>query len=214
MVATDAADPADAPSVSFLQELGSLVDRLGDDVGVIAIDMPIGLSADGQRPADDLARSLLGSRRATFFPTPVRAVLDHDDFDAANQASRAASGRGLSIQSWNLVPKIREVDALHAPQHHEVFLEAHPECSFAQMNGAPVMTKKATAEGRAERLNLLTDHLTPAATEIVQTSGSRLDAIDSLALLWTARRVMTGDSVRLGDPSDVDPAGRPMWLTI
>ena len=214
MVATGTLDARTPPEVAFHATLADVIAEVGGSISHLVVDMPIGLSSDGVRSADDAARERLGPRRASFFPTPVRCVLDHDTFDAANAASRTASGRGLSMQSWNLVPKIREVDSMVSPAHHETVLEGHPESSFAEIAGAPLATRKQTAEGRAERVGLLREAVSDDVVDVLESTPKRVDAIDALVLLWTARRAATGTAIRLGDRLDRDPAGRPMWLTI
>lgn len=60
---------------------------------VIGIDVPIGLSDDGPRRCDQLARALVRPRGSSVFPAPVRAVLEAVDHADACARSRAASGR-------------------------------------------------------------------------------------------------------------------------
>lgn len=214
MVATGTADDAECPELAFHPTLDAVVAEVGVTISHVVVDMPLGLSADGDRAADRAARERLGARRSTFFPTPVRGVLDHDDFASANAASRQASGRGLSMQSWNLVPKIRELDRLVEERHHHTVLEGHPESSFAELAGAPLASKKSTPEGRSARIALLEDAIHPDVERLLSATPKRVDAIDALILLWTARRAASGTAARLGDPDERDPAGRPMWLTI
>lgn len=205
---------ANTVSLAFYETLGPLVARLATTVAVIAIDMPIGLSTDGNRPVDTIARQRLGPRRSTFFPTPIRSVLDRDEYADANAHSKATCGLGLSKQAWNLVPKIRELDAVWKPELANRLVEAHPETSFAEMASGPVMTKKATAEGRVERLDLLQRHLDSSVEDAVAALPARWagDAIDALALVWTAARVLEGRAVVLG--GELDAANRPMQLVI
>jgi len=201
-------------STAFVERLEPVVERLDDDVATIAIDMPIGLPANGKRPSDQLARDRLGPRRSTFFPTPIRAVLDSSDYTEANETSKARAGAGLSKQAWNLVPKIREVNALWQPPLNGRLIEAHPELSFAEIAGAPVLSKKATPEGREERVGLLRevfDETVSAAVEAL-SSKLRVDAIDACVLAWTAERARSGEVVVLGD--GFDESGRPMTVSI
>ncbi len=178
------------------------------------VDMPIGLSHDGARPADTLARARLGVRRSTFFPTPVRSVLGEESWEKANAVSRSVSGKGLSKQTWNLIPKVRELDDAWSPEVADLMVEGHPEISFAQMAGGPLMSKKSTPAGREDRIHLLRTHLSPAVQRIVASCPAswRTDAIDALALLWTAQRFGSGDAIRLG--GEIDAEGRPMQLVI
>lgn len=198
---------------TFCERFSSIVDMSGPH-DVIVVDMPIGLSDDGVRHADDLARQRLGSRRSTFFPTPVRGVLTFDEWADANEHSKQVTGKGLSKQAWNLVPKIREVEGAWSPSLADRLFEGHPETSFAQMGGSPVLSKKSTAEGRNERLGLLAAHVggsVPAAVSQL-AAKFRVDAIDACAVLWTARRILCGEAIVIGDQTD--STGRPMALSI
>ena len=148
VIADGPTEPGDPPTLRFVTSLDDVFDRIRIERPIVAIDIPVGLPAGEPRPTDALARRRLGDRRSTFFPTPVRAVLACSGYDEANAESRRVSGRGLSKQAWNLVPKIREVDALWRDDLDELVFEAHPESSFAEMGGTPVRRPKSTAGGR------------------------------------------------------------------
>ena len=121
---------------------------------VAGVDIPNGLPAADRRRADLLARARLGRLASAVLPSPVRAVLDADDYDEANRLSRSACGRGLSRQTWGLVPRIREVDELvdrtPCPMH-----EVHPEVVFADLAGRPLEHSKKTWSGMRRRVALL-----------------------------------------------------------
>lgn len=113
---------------------------LGDarpDALRLLVDIPIGLpSGHAPRRCDVEARRLLGPRRgASVFPAPPRAVLGAGSWEDGLARARAASGRGISLQAWHLVPKIREVDAfLRAdPSWVGRIREAHPELLFRSL---------------------------------------------------------------------------------
>ena len=158
--------------------------------GVIAVDMPIGLPAEGRRACDTEARAMLGPRRSSVFPVPTRRAL---------AATAFAEVRGLSIQGWNLVPKIREVDACWESR----VVECSPELTFTVLAGAPMQHNKRTAEGRAERRAVLGDVVTRSK------GAATHDVLDAHACLRTARRVVTGSAIELGDGT-FDAIGRPM----
>ena len=106
------------------------------DVDVIAIDMPIGLSDDGARACDVSARKLLVGAGSSVFPAPLRTVLTCADYATACDVSRTASGKALSVQAWNLVPAIRALDdALGDPPTDRV-VEVHPELAFRALDPA------------------------------------------------------------------------------
>ena len=162
--------------------------------GIIAVDMPIGLPESGRRPCDTEARKRLGPRRSSVFPVPVRAALGATSF---------AEVTGLSIQGWNLVPKIAEVDASWEPR----VLECSPELSLAVVSGAPMAHPKRVPEGRAERLAVLEGAFPGLSLRAPGAAGH--DVLDAHACLLTARRVVRGDAIELGDGTR-DELGRPM----
>jgi predicted RNase H-like nuclease len=112
-------------------------------IGPVAVDMPMGHPAPGERRACELeARRMLGRRASTVFLTPPVAALalgwDH------------ARGCGVSKQMWNLVPAITEVR-----EHGGAgWIEVHPEVVFASLTGSPLPPKK-TWTGIVERLAAL-----------------------------------------------------------
>lgn len=178
----------------------------------IGADIPIGLPADGRRPADGEARRRLGPRRSSVFPTPCRAVLHAEGYGEALVRSRAATGKGLSKQAWNLIPKIREVDAWVDPQHEPMLFEVHPELAFARLAGAPLVHAKKTEAGLRARRALLHDALVatgasgPAATEALRAAaaaagpGVQLDDVwDAVAVACSARAIGAGRGITLGD---------------
>ncbi|HEY8527711.1 MAG TPA: DUF429 domain-containing protein [Acidimicrobiales bacterium] len=168
-------------------------------LAALAVDMPIGLPDAGPRACDVAARRRLGPRRASVFPAPARAVLGSPTYAEALARSRAASGRGLSRQAFNLVAKIAELDRVMRPDLQDRVVEAHPEMAFARLAGRPCAAPKRTAAGRAERLALL------AGAGLGDLSGTRLagaapdDVLDAAALTLTAARVRDGEAERLGD---------------
>jgi predicted RNase H-like nuclease len=178
-------------------------DVLDLDVSIIAVDMPIGLPDAGPRACDVAARRLLGPRRSSVFPAPVRATLQATTYDNALRLHRAADDRGLSKQAYNLLPKIAEVDDA-LPDARVV--EAHPELAFARLLGAPAEHSKRAAAGRAERLKALGLEAAPRVR-----GAAADDVLDAIALTHTARRIAAGCAEVLGDGSH-DRRGRPMSI--
>jgi predicted RNase H-like nuclease len=129
----------------------------------------------------------------------VRAVLDAANYADALALSRRHSGIGLSVQAWNLVPKIKELDARLTPQLQRRIAEAHPESSFAELAGHPLLYRKSTSTGQQERRALLRPHF-PNIDELVQTqSRYEIDVLDACAAAWTARRIAAGTARWFGD---------------
>jgi predicted RNase H-like nuclease len=181
-------------------------------VDVVGIDMPIGLSEDGARACDRAARRELGRAGSSVFPAPVRPVLGCADYAAACAVSRAASGRAISVQTWNLVPSIRSLDDALGEQPDPRVHEVHPEMAFRTLDPR-VASPKATARGLAERLRALApvmdvlDALAAAPPRV-----PAIDCLDACAAAWSARRIAEGTATAVGDGS-TDTRGRPMRIT-
>jgi predicted RNase H-like nuclease len=168
-------------------------------LAALAVDMPMGLPDDGPRACDLAARRRLGARRSSVFPTPVRATLDAPTYAEALIRSRAACGRGLSRQAFNLLAKMAELDAAIRPDLQDRVVEAHPEMAFARLAGRPCLDPKRTTEGRAERLALLREAGLGDLDALRLPGAAPDDVLDAAALTLTAARVRDGLAERLGD---------------
>lgn len=183
-----------------------------------AIDIPIGLTERGQRACDHQARALLGPRRSSVFAAPLRPVLVAASYGEANGLSRQLQGRGLSLQSFHLLAKIRQVD--HLLQHNSALrhclLEAHPELCFRQWNGGtPMAHGKVKPEGRSQRLALV-ESLFPGQFERCRAELPRAavaddDLLDAFALLRSALRWARGQAEWVG-VEDRDSCELPMRI--
>ena len=183
--------------------------RLHRELGsTIGVDMPIGLPEHAPRASDAAARAFLGVRRSSIFTTPPRACLAAQDHPTAVAASRAAIGIGISVQSFHLLPKIRELDALVEPGEMQ-FVEVHPECSFLVMNEMEGLQPKASAVGAGRRAELLRGWFGPLPE--TPRGAKRDDVYDALAVLWSTQRYERGDHLVLGDEGQ-DALGRPMRI--
>jgi predicted RNase H-like nuclease len=167
--------------------VGTLADLLRLPAAVVAADIPLALPVDGTRRACEVAaRERLGSQRSSVFFAPPVAVLAARSHAEATALSRQAGSVGVSIQTWNIVPKIREALACGDPR----LVEAHPELSFRAM-GAVTASKKTDA-GQAERRALLGQPVLPGVAPAE-------DCLDALACAWTARRWLRGSAEVLGE---------------
>src|SRR5262249_42903345 len=107
-------------SFTRVDDLGPLFAAAQAGEALIAIDIPIGLSDDGPRACDLAARRLLGRPRASsVFPAPPRAALAAPTYRRACALSRRCLGVALSLECFNILPKIREVDELITPARQE-----------------------------------------------------------------------------------------------
>jgi len=183
------------------------------DVDLIAIDIPIGLSDDGARVCDGMARRRLGQFGAasSVFPAPVRPVLAAGSYEEARRISVAASGKSLSAQAWQLVASIRQVDDALGDPPSERVVEVHPELAFRGMDDR-VRNRKATAAGQAQRLRALSPSMDVLDGLAAAAPGVPLvDALDACAAAWSAQRLREGRGECLGDGA-VDDRGRPMRI--
>jgi predicted RNase H-like nuclease len=181
--------------------------------------VPIGLVERGARLCDADARRLLGPRRSSVFRAPIRPILGATSQTQASSIGRRVEGKGVSIQTWLIVPKIIEVDGcLRAdPPRREIVREVHPEVSFFFLNGKrPVDAAKKTADGQAARLSLLSKW---AGASIVDAFASRRelgckadDIVDALAALWTAERIACGIAISIPVKPPLDACGLRMEM--
>jgi predicted RNase H-like nuclease len=209
-VSSDGNDAADVQLVADLVGVIAQIDT--GTLAAVAIDIPIGLAPDGPRRADVEARQRLGPRRSSVFPAPVRSVLTATTYEEACSLSRAACGKAVSKQLYNILPKIREVDALVTPERQRRLFEMSPELSLAVLAGAPMAHPKTTPAGRTERIDALGRVFGHAEIErhLLRTpNGARRDDIlDAFAGAWTARRRAAAQHLQLG--GDVDARGLRM----
>ena len=184
------------------------------ECAVVAVDIPIGLSERGPRSCDHHARRLLGRRSSSVFPAPLRPLLALSEYAEANRVARNLQKRGISKQGWAIVRKVDQIDRL-LQRHRELrgrVYEVHPEVSFAVWNGgAPIEASKHTKEGVAARRTLATAHFGEEALQSIPRGAKEDDALDALAALWTAERILDGRSRELGD-ARVDLTGLPMRI--
>jgi len=189
---------------------------------LILIDIPIGLSDSGVRTCDRLARRLLGrGRSAAVFSPPCRAALAAADYRDALARNRAVTGRGISLQAWNICPKIREVDEFltAVPEAAGIMRESHPEVCFQALAGGNAMRfNKKTAAGQRERRAVLAqfipglnDHWPRLIQKLPSGRAGLDDLIDALVLAIGAAR--GADALcRLPDPPEHDARGQSMEI--
>lgn len=170
---------------------------------VVGVDIPIGLPDAGGREADRLARAELPvGRKSSVFPTPVRSAVLAGTWPEANEANRAASGKGLSHQGFNLCRKIAEVDAWVRSGPGVTVAEVHPEVSFAVM-GADTRPSKQRPEGREVRRRALLDAGLVLPVDLRGRGWAVDDALDACAAAWSARRVAREEALWFPDPPEV-----------
>ena len=169
----------------------------------VALTCPLASPVMGRRAAVivwcDACWHLQGRGSSVFSP-PGRCCLSVSSHGLATAAQRSGGGPGLSIQSWHLLGRIRELDCwLQAqPQRSRQLLECHPELTFLQLQqryqprwSAPA--SKHQPSGQDQRLQLLDQHWGWDSTSLLDEALARSrrhclqrhDLVDALAvLLW------------------------------
>ncbi len=164
---------------------------------VCLIDIPMGLPQTVPRDIEALARQRLIGKGSSVFAVPSRAAVYADDYRAACDLNLAAFGKKLSMQVWNICPKIREVDTyLQSTEAASTrLIECHPELTFSILARKPLAHRKKEAEGVAERLTILEsflpdvrDRYEDALERFRRKDMARDDIIDALALFVCARQ--------------------------
>ena len=140
----------------------------------ILIDVPIGM-ADTKRQCDLEAKRLLGRHNSRVFLTPPRIAAFAASYPEANRLCREIAGFGLSKQTWNILPKVREIDQFleSTPEARGHLRECHPEICFAKLAGVPIADNKKTERGAALRLESLAD-LLPGVREDLDEASRRI----------------------------------------
>ncbi len=194
------------------QEVKATVVELG--CRSVGVDMPIGVKLSGSRLLDSEVRKRLGARRSSLFPTPSSVVLEATSYEDALKRSRNQIGKGLSIQTWNLVPQIREVRSIIKPEDSDTFFECHPESSFVELVGERLTSKK-TPEGVKQRLDAIRNFV-PTIDIVVEALPKKCkidDALDAFAAAWSAKRFSQGEAIILGG-NEYDEQGYPLRIVI
>lgn len=186
----------------------------------IMVDMPMGLSGNGfHRNVEVHARKLLKGRASSIFNPPCRDAVYAENYQIANEINRAFNGKGISRQSWNIVPRIRELDTLiqNRTELKTVLREAHPELNFLILNSFnPLEFNKKSKEGFKERLKILCHYCEDSETivsrglnQIPRSMAAPDDFLDTLSLAILA----DGVAKPLCEP-DADALGIPVNLWI
>ena len=163
---------------------------------LILIDIPIGLKAQGsaERRCDPKVRKLLGPRRSSVFPAPCREAIYASSYREACDINQRLTGKRLSVENWNIIPKIREMDSLLSEDTtaRGRIREIHPELCFRGLAGRPMQHAKKRSEGLSERIQLL-QSIYPQTAEIINHTLSnyrrkdvaRDDILDALSAAVT-----------------------------
>lgn len=166
---------------------------------ILGIDMPVVLSEVIPRQADQLARKLLSKKASSVFTAPTPEMLNQPNYEKASLVSKRLFGKSMSLQSWYLFPKIKDVQTMIHHEDMQIY-EIHPELSFRAMNNEQVILEsKKTQEGFALRNALLSMHFKNFIFEDIRNQHARKDVmdndiLDALAVLWSAKRIQSNQA--------------------
>ncbi len=209
-------DKPDGPEVLILSRISELESITLEDE-LICIDIPIGLPDDSHpRRVEQLARKVLASKSSSFFGVPCRDAVYAKDYKKANEINKLQLGKGLSIQSWYLCPKIKEVDTWLIESEDPSFnmKEAHPELCFHFLQKEKnILLSKKTAEGRRQRLEILSYWYEGAAeiyhnamTTYLRKNVAADDILDAMCMWCVAKLSQTYQLESVTD-SQIDKSG-------
>lgn len=194
------------------------------DANLILIDIPIGIRTTEslERLCDLESREILNKRKSSIFPAPSRVAIGCNDYRRASQKNKEATGRGLSKQSFHIIPKIKEVDDfIQSTNYNPIkkrIREVHPEVCFWGLNGCSEMNyKKKSALGICERMQVLGGYIKDV-NKIFDQTRSRYyksqvaddDIIDALVCAVTA--LFNGSHSTFPLTPETDSKGIPMEI--
>ncbi|MGQ9602648.1 MAG: DUF429 domain-containing protein [bacterium] len=165
--------------------------KCNSKASLVLVDIPIGLKDSGaERECDTLARSLLGSRASCVFRVPCRSAVYASSYREALKLNRRMMACGFSKQTWNIVPRIREVDLLLRSDKiaKRVVRESHPELCFRFLSNSKLFFSKRTVEGIEERVKILEKFISirnlirSFPNGVLRREADLSDLLDSLVL--------------------------------
>ncbi|MGF1668928.1 MAG: DUF429 domain-containing protein [Balneolaceae bacterium] len=189
----------------------------------ILIDMPIGLEDESYtRQCDELLRKKLGPEYgSSVFNPPIRHALQSPSYVEANMQSFDYTEKKLSLQAWNITPKIRVLDRMltDEPELREKVLESHPELLFMNLNGGMIYQNKKIKKGLRHRLDLITNHEKIAADffrdikeEFRRNEVEEDDIVDAMVLALTAKQSIEKGIKTLPDNPPADSKNLKMAI--
>ncbi len=190
-------------SFETVKHLGVVLRERPNGLKRLGIDIPIGLR-DSPRACDVAARKLLGRPRASsVFPSPCRAALRAKSYREACTVNEAATDRKLTLQTFHIMPKIREVDDAMSAGVQKWAFEVHPEVSFWAMNGKKsIAQSKKSRAGREIRTGLLARQFPDIEDRLreLRAGVGKDDLLDAATAAWTALRRFQGVAEQVCDP--------------
>lgn len=185
---------------------------------LVLVDIPIGLKdgGSGERLSDIRAREILKTRKSSIFPVPCREAVYEETYEKACETNERLTGKRISKQTWNIIPKIRDVDSflIKNKSYREKVREVGPEICFQSFAGFPMKFSKKKVEGFLERKEAL-NNVCKFVDEIIEYSFLKYrrkelakdDIMDSLAAVLTAKQGRKYGFIYLPEEPEIDSRG-------
>lgn len=171
-------------SFSIENDLNSII----YEKDLILIDVPLGCpnSVEELRP-EPMMRHYLKKRASCVFNVPALQCFSSNQYDEVNKINKAFLNKGLSTQSFGIMPIIKKVNDFVIDYPDLNLHESHPELVFTWMKGGILDYSKHKPEGIQERVEILIsmypsikNYLNEAL--IIFSKSYHQDIVDSCAL--------------------------------
>ena len=118
-------------------------------------------------------------------------------------STKRATGRRLTLQTWCISGKIKQVDDAVTPESQNCAFEVHPEvCSWSLNKRQPMLCKKMRKQGARERLTVLKTVFPEIECHLLNRPPDvgKDDLLDAAVAAWTARRMYSGEACQVCGP--------------
>ena len=213
----------DGVRIELHKNLTTLFENIGIN-NLTLIDMPVGLSSKNfERFIDFKLRTYLPkNKKSSVFTAPCREAVLSNDYNSAKKTNQIITNRSISIQSWNISKKIRELDGFLISQKKNklTIKESHPEFCFVNLNNNnPLIHSKKTNEGYNERLSILIRN-SEGIEMVVKKSIEKFkkekvkkdDILDSIVLALTSKYWQKNGSRTITQNPEKDEMGIPFEI--
>ena len=213
----------DGVRIELHKNLTTLFENIGIN-NLTLIDMPVGLSSKNfERFIDFKLRTYLPkNKKSSVFTAPCREAVFSNDYNSAKKANQIITNRSISIQSWNISKKIKELDEFLTSQKKNklTIKESHPEFCFVNLNNNnPLIHNKKTKDGYNERLSILI-RSSEGIEMVVKKSIEKFkkekvkkdDILDSIVLALTSKYWQKNGSRTITQNPEKDEMGIPFEI--
>ena len=210
-------------TISTCNDIGDIMFFLNDESRIF-IDIPIGLSSKSiQRKIDQKLREKLPKgKKSSVFNAPCRQAVRANNYIQAKEINKKILSKSISIQSWNITNKIKEVDEFLIKNKNKQLNihESHPELCFINLNsGVPLKNNKKTKQGVIERVSILNkfiknteDILEKNYHQYKNENIKRDDILDAISLAISVKKWSENGKRKITQCPGYDEKGLPFEI--